>query len=416
MATLCMAARNCFPEQYLFLFSFEWGTTLWVQSFSMNIEPPISLLDEDEEDIESNVSSDLLEELKSSVVYNLDWTVATVLAQLEEGAIDLQPQYQRRDAWTVARKSKLIESLILGLPVPHIVLAERQDAKGTFIVLDGKQRLTALAQFKGVLPASVANNFALTELPILTNLNGARFSDIKESDALKPMRNAFLNQPLRTAILRGWRSEDLLHLVFHRLNSQVVPLSPQELRQALIKGPFMVFLNDFSANSQTLKWLLNLDAPDFRMRDSELLLRLLGFAKHLSDYRGDLRKFLDSLARKLSAKWAQNEVQTKDDLAGIEEAIELWGSALGREFVGRKFYRGNYERRLNRAVLDAQVIAALDPLIAARFKDNMPALKARFEDLMTTDVEFQRAVEATTKSIDAVSYRIDRLRAVLMQD
>jgi hypothetical protein len=178
----------------------------------------------------------------------------------------------------------------------------------------------------------------------------------------------------------------------------------------------MAFLNEFSANSSTLKWLLNLDAPDFRMRDSELLLRLLGFARYLQGYRGDLRRFLDSLARDLSRKWTVLEDKTKADLAQIEMAIELWGDALGREFVARKFFRGKYEGRLNRAVLDAQVIAALDQEIAGRYKDHPSLMKERFESLMTNDVEFQRAIEATTKSVDAVQYRIRRLQEVLTQN
>ena len=379
----------------------------------MTSEQPFFLFDEDEEDIESNLSPELQQELQASIVYNLDWTVATVLAQLKDGSIDLQPQYQRRDAWTISRKSKLIESLILGLPIPHIVLAERHDAKGTFLILDGKQRLTTLAQFSGNLPGSASNNFALRDLPLLPNLEGITYMQIVESDNLKQFKNAFLNQPLRTAILRGWKSEDLLHLVFHRLNSQVVPLSPQELRQALIRGPFMSFLNDYSARSETMRWLLNLDGPDFRMRDSELLLRLLALTKYGADYRGDLRKFLDKLAKKLSAQWSQMAERTEADLKSIEDAIELWSEVLGRDLVGRKFTDGKYEKRLNRAVLDAQVFAALDPDVAGRVQRSPTAAKARFEELMATDESFRRAIEATTKSIEAVSYRMERLHHVL---
>lgn len=377
-------------------------------------EEPFSLYDEDDEDIESNLSPELREELQASIVYNLDWTVATVLSQLQDGAIDLQPQYQRRDAWTVSRKSKLIESLILGLPVPHIVLAERHDAKGTFLILDGKQRLTTLAQFSGNLPGSVSNNFGLRDLPLLPHLEGVTYAKIMESENLRQVKTAFLNQPLRTAILRGWKSEDLLHLIFHRLNSQVVPLSPQELRQALIRGPFMAFLNEYSARSETMRWLLNLDGPDFRMRDSELMLRLLALTKYHSDYRGDLRKFLDKLARKLSTQWTTMADRTEADLKSIEEAIELWAEVLGRGLVGRKFTDGRYEGRLNRAVLDAQVFAAQDPEVAKRIQQSPAAAKAQFENLMATDESFRRAIEATTKSIDAVRYRMERLHQVLL--
>lgn len=381
----------------------------------MNPEYSLSLFDEDEEDVESSLSPELRDELRETVVYNLDWTVATVLSQLEAGTIDLQPQYQRRDAWTIARKSKLIESLILGLPVPHVVLAESHDEKGSFLVLDGKQRLTTLAQFAGTLPSSAANGFALTQLPLLGDLEGVTFARLLESDDLRQTRQAFLNQGLRTAILRGWKSEDLLHIVFHRLNSQVVPLSPQELRQALIRGPFMAFLNDYSGKSPTMRWLLDLDGPDFRMRDSELLLRLLGLTRFRSEYRGDLRKFLDILARKLSASWSENAARTEADFRAIEDALELWGEVLGRDMVGRKFVDKKYEGRLNRAILDAQVSAAIDPAVAKRIRKNPAQARRRFETLMSQDDDFRRAIEATTKSVDAVRYRMDRLHAVLSE-
>src|SRR5436190_18534638 len=80
----------------------------------------------------------------SAVVYSADWTAETILGQLEKGNIDVKPRFQRRDAWSSSHKSRFIESLILGLPIPQIVLAEL--GKGRFIVLDGKQRLLALLQ------------------------------------------------------------------------------------------------------------------------------------------------------------------------------------------------------------------------------------------------------------------------------
>ena len=371
------------------------------------------LFDEDEEDVESQLTPEIRAELQQTIVYNLDWTIATVLTQLQEGAIDLQPQYQRRDAWTVGRKSKLIESFILGLPVPPVVLAERREAKGSFIVLDGKQRLTTLAQFTGNFPSSPLNGFALTELPLLPALEGVTFTELLEQETHSQTRNAFLNQPLKTAIMRGWESADLLHIVFHRLNSQVVPLSPQELRQALIRGPFMTFINEYSAKSTTMRWLLGLEGPDFRMRDTELLLRLLALTQYRDEYRGDLRKFLDRLAQKLSAAWDTMADQTVAALSRIEEALELWGLVLERERVGRKFVEGKYEGRLNRAVLDAQVYAALDPVIEAKVRARPDRAKKAFENLMAKDTSFRRAIESTTKSVDAVRYRMDALQAAL---
>ncbi len=84
------------------------------------------------------------------MISSTDWTAETIIGQLAKGNISLDPIFQRRDAWTPPRKSKFIESIILGLPIPQIVLAEARDKKGSFLVIDGKQRLLTLQQFGGV--------------------------------------------------------------------------------------------------------------------------------------------------------------------------------------------------------------------------------------------------------------------------
>src|SRR5712692_6218467 len=88
--------------------------------------------------------------LGQAVVFGTDWTAATLIDQLRRGNIKLDPIFQRRDAWTAPRKSRFIESIVLGLPIPQLVLAEAKDDKGSFIVIDGKQRLLSLQQFAGI--------------------------------------------------------------------------------------------------------------------------------------------------------------------------------------------------------------------------------------------------------------------------
>jgi uncharacterized protein DUF262 len=98
---------------------------------------------EGEEDLDA-VDVDVIHE---TVVAASDWTTQTILSQLDQGNIDINPAFQRRDAWRPARKSRFIESLVLGLPIPQLVIAENKKKKGTFIVIDGKQRLLSLRQF-----------------------------------------------------------------------------------------------------------------------------------------------------------------------------------------------------------------------------------------------------------------------------
>ena len=107
--------------------------------------------DEDQENgIESNVRRiSELEEISGIVVAGTDWTTATIVDQLVRENIQLNPRFQRRDAWNITRKSRFIESIILGFPIPQIVLASNKKERGKFIVLDGKQRLLTILQFYG---------------------------------------------------------------------------------------------------------------------------------------------------------------------------------------------------------------------------------------------------------------------------
>src|SRR6266851_1889242 len=111
------------------------------------------LIDEDQPDVtesEDDLQSIDPSMLGQAVVFGTDWTAATLIDQLRRENIRLDPIFQRRDAWSPKRKSRFVESIVLGLPIPQIVLAEAKDDKGTFLVIDGKQRLLSLQQFAGI--------------------------------------------------------------------------------------------------------------------------------------------------------------------------------------------------------------------------------------------------------------------------
>jgi len=117
--------------------------------------------DSDEQDVAEQLAPGSL----AAVVSGTDWTTETVVSQLKRGNIQLDPRFQRRDAWKRDRKSRFIESLIVGLPIPQIVLAESKRDRGKFIVLDGKQRLLSILQFWG-LGQGDNNSYALSALTL----------------------------------------------------------------------------------------------------------------------------------------------------------------------------------------------------------------------------------------------------------
>jgi hypothetical protein len=164
--------------------------------------------------------------------------------------------------------------------------------KGRFIVIDGKQRLLSLSKFTGVGLEEGQHPLVLSGLKIRTDLNRLTYAAIKNQAKYENLISEFENQPIRTVVIRGWKTEEVLYTIFHRLNSGSVPLSTQELRQALHPGPFLSFAARFSEQSAALRTLLGLSKPDFRMRDVELVVRYLAFQLRLPDYRGNLKNFL----------------------------------------------------------------------------------------------------------------------------
>src|SRR6478735_6597778 len=104
----------------------------------------------DDETDDQDVAEQLPVGSVAAVVSGTDWTTETIVSQLKRGNIQLNPRFQRRDAWKLDRKSRFIESLIVGLPIPQIVLAESKSERGKFIVLDGKQRLLSIVQYWGL--------------------------------------------------------------------------------------------------------------------------------------------------------------------------------------------------------------------------------------------------------------------------
>ena len=356
---------------------------------------------------EDDITGVTAKSLGNAVVWGTDWTAATVVDQLRRGTISLDPAFQRRDAWTDDRKSRFIESLMLGLPIPQLVLAESQKAKGRFIVIDGKQRLLSLSKFTGVGLAEDQKPLALTGLKVRTDLNKLTFADIKAQVKYESLVSEFENQAIRTVVIRGWGSEEVLYTIFHRLNTGSVPLSPQELRQALHPGGFLSFAAKFSEQSQPLKTLLGLTKPDFRMRDVELVVRFYSFNLRLGEYKGNLKKFLDDTCDQLNKTWTAEEQTVRDIATRFDESVEAALKIFSKTNVFRKWDGERFEKPLNRAVFDVVANSLFDPKIrAAALKEKDTVIEA-FKAVCTEE-SFRSSIESTTKSKDAVSTRFSK--------
>ncbi|MEG3935312.1 MULTISPECIES: DUF262 domain-containing protein [unclassified Microcoleus] len=383
--------------------------------------PELNLLEKpeevsfDEEDealdyeLESNGNSkSVLDEISEIIVAGNDWTTATILDQLVRDNIQLNPRFQRRDAWDITRKSRFIESIFLGFPIPDIVLASQDKKRGKFVVLDGKQRLLTILQFYG-RSETPNDSFALKNLEFRPELNGCTHEALKNDLLHSSVLDALDNQTLRTTLIRNWHTESLLYKIFLRLNLENTPLSPQELRQALHPGDFINFLDDESIKNQALRKILKSPNPDPRMRDVELLLRYVGFHHFLSDYRGNLKVFLDMTCKKLNKDWKEKETEVRYTVSQFEKAVQTTTTIFGEENIFRVWLSSSntYRGKFNRAILDVMVFYFSDSVISEAAEKNPAGVEKAFKELCSSsNSEFREAVEKSTTSIRETHTRL----------
>lgn len=202
--------------------------------------------------------------------------IETCLRRLEQGTINLNPDFQRNEVWNITRKSQLIESLMLKIPLPMFYVSA--DTKGNFTVVDGLQRLSTIrdfvlgqkylqhkkAEFKGL-------GFELTNLEFWTEYNGKNFNGLPVF-----IQNRILETEFSFTIINPGTPEEVKRNIFKRINIGGLPLSSQEIRNALYSGPSTKLLNRL-AETKEFKAATADSIKPMRMDDRELILRFLAF-------------------------------------------------------------------------------------------------------------------------------------------
>jgi hypothetical protein len=251
------------------------------------------------------------------VIQASDLSLASLADMVDAKALDIAPDFQRRQRWSHARQAQLIESFLINVPVPPIYLAEVE--YGVYSVIDGKQRLTAIYSF-------MRDKLRLRDLRQFPQLEGQRFSDLPLA-----LQNALRVRPyVRAIILLRQTESPLKYEVFMRLNSAGVPLLPQELRNAAFRGRFNDKLVQ-SSRHPFLRAQLKItgdQSPNFqKMVDVEWTLRFLTLRTIWNAFSGDLRGEMD---RFMLVHHQEEDGEGSHALQRFTRAIgyaeQLWGS------------------------------------------------------------------------------------------
>jgi len=365
-------------------------------------------MQEDFDDWNDDIIEDIIQkkepvDYSSLVVYSRDWTIETIYNQIEKGNIDLNPKFQRRNAWKDGKRSRLIESLITGIPVPEIVLAEHPKNKKSFIVIDGKQRLLTIAGFMNP-KIQYWERPKLSKLTVRHELNGLTFEQITNDSLYGNEYREFLNADVRCTIISNYESPDILYDIFYRLNTGSVPLSSQELRQVLNKGSFADYLMNITNETQPIHQVLKLDEPDPRLRDVEMILRFMSFTFFSPDYKGNLRKFLDDKMGYITENWAQYKDLVKKTYEDFNRAISNLGKLFDVERIGRKFTAGKWESRINKALFEVEAYYFMH-LEDGTIEDKKNSFVGKFEEFCSMNTHFRDSIEVSTADLGRYAIR-----------
>ncbi|WP_080939814.1 DUF262 domain-containing protein [Chromobacterium violaceum] len=313
-----------------------------------------------------------------------DLAVESLVDQIKGGTIFLRPlserpNFQRRYVWTDVFASRLIESIILNVPIPPCYLSQNEDFE--LDVIDGQQRLFSLYRF-------LSNQFPLSGLEILKELNGSRFFEINQK-----IQRQVRTHTLRCVLITNESHPEIKFDVFERLNSNTAPLNSQELRNCIYRGALNSLVKDLA---ETKVWLdiLAKKEPDKRMRDEELILRFFAFlTSGVDGYRTPQKHWLNSVAKN-GMKYSPNT---------IKELNDVWDRAIFNSliwFPPRECFRRHGSKVINRALFDliSQTAAKIPPEYAAEIR---PIFLERYDSLLQ-NADFQdlisRAVDHTSRT------------------
>ncbi|MCW0482766.1 DUF262 domain-containing protein [Gaoshiqia sediminis] len=312
--------------------------------------------------------------------YPSDFTLSGLAKMWKDGDIAI-PDYQREFVWSIKQSSLLIESFLIGLPVPPVFFYVDDFNKN--LVIDGQQRLLSIFFFfEGYFgyenEKGKRQTFRLTGLSEKNPYYNKRFIDLDEKDRRK----------LETSVLRAINIRQLspkeqttsVYHIFERLNTGGTPLKPQEIRNCVFRGEFLNKLRELNENKHW-RSILGKKLIDKHQNDVELILRAFGLCYHLSEYDKPMKEFLSKVAKRY-----QNQTSGK---------VETFAHDFLKttQIINEKLRPKPFSVRgpLNTSLFDSIFCTVLNSV------NNLPNdLSDRYEQLLNDETFFEYTTLATT--------------------
>lgn len=354
---------------------------------------------------ESGIELERAEEIDIAVPFNPDeidvitkgMTIDLILSRVKSGAINLQPDFQRRwGIWSVRRQSRLIESLLLRIPLPTFYAAEDQNEE--WEIVDGIQRISTIARF--VDPELLGDDgFELEGLEYLSEFDGRRFGGLTPR-----LQRRLRETELVIHLIRHGTPLDVKFNIFARINTGGMALTAQELRHAIIPGSGRFILEQW-AQTEEFKSATAHSVSGLRMEDRELVMRFIAFwMTPYQEYRDkDFDGFLAEAMRSLNLLSQEETDRIKE---GFFRAMIAAKALFGNDAF-RKRYSADARRSLiNKALFEAWSVN-LGKLTNGQVQNLLANREGVLADFVAlcNDREFDSAISQGTSSPRKVSVR-----------
>ena len=315
--------------------------------------------------------------------------------QIERGDIVI-PFYQRRYVWSIEQASKLIESFLMGVPVPQVFFYVNDEDR--LEVIDGQQRLLSIKYFiEGYFGQEDTKEsrriFKLKKLAERSEYNEKTFADLSPKDQRR-FRNATL-RAINIKQLKPIKNNDIVYHIFERLNTGGIRLRPQEIRNAVYRGKIVSELKSLNDISGWRK-ILGLDHPDKNQRDVELLLRLFTLYGSWQSYEKPMLTYLN---RGMRAERDFSSSRSAQFTKRFPQVVDLVNQTLSDPFRPR--------RVINAAILEAVMVTLLENTAMTS-----QMLRTNYKRLLE-DEKFLSASSGATTDTAVLKARLARAASIL---
>lgn len=340
------------------------------------------------------------------VTDKLDISVRDLCDRIRKKTLNPRPDYQRYDVFDARKKSKLIESALLNIPIPVLYFQEETDS--SLSCIDGQQRLNAFYEF-------IFGRNKLTGLEVLSRLNGKTYADLADSD--KDLQNKLDYYTMRCIVLKKESDESLKFDIFNRLNTGAVQLNAMEIRNCLYGGKFNKLLRKL-ADTKIWRLASGFKFPDKRMNDVEMILRFVALHDWYGKYDGHIKSFLNNFMDPKKNSYITND----DELKRIETLFKTTTDKVFSVFGKHSFRsfsegtldnpKGHWEKPLTKSLFDVEMLILAD-YPKNQVVRNADEIRASLVDLMIEDKDFRNFyLMHTTDKVNLIG-RVDKWRAYL---